>query len=179
MNTNTHVNNIISYVNTNTSKSFREFYSDFYNFKNQSNNYIITDDYIIFDSIKPTLDLNFDRQYITLQEFYKKSKEKKRLDNLICLFFYKFKTITKITKTKEDKIIDIYNPYKELSRVILYPTDNDFTHLITVSYSHSLSNNIFEIMEANRIFRKKFNRGIHRLRNNVYKIQPPTRPYTC
>jgi hypothetical protein len=163
-------NNIISYLCANTSKSFREFYSDFYQYKQYSNNYLITEDYIIFDNIKPSNNINFEKQYLTLQEFYKQSKKEKRLDNLICLYTYKYKTITKITRTKEDKIINIYNPYKELSRVITYPEDKDFTHILTVSYSHSLTDNIFKIMQDNETYRKKVNKGTHRLRNYVYKV---------
>jgi hypothetical protein len=166
----THTDNIITYLYAYTSKSFREFYYDFYENKQHSNNYLITEDYIIFDNIKPSLTPDIlEKQYLTLQEFYKQSKKKKRLDNLICLYAYKYKTITKITRTKEDKIINIYNPYKELARIISYPTDKDFTHLLTVSYSHSLSKNIFEIMQDNEIYRKRVNKGIHRLRNYVYK----------
>jgi len=160
--------NIISYIYGYTSKSFREFYSDFYNFREYSNNYIITNDYIVFDNIKPNINIKTDK-YLTLRDFYKESKREKRLDNLICLFFYKFKTITKITKIKDNKIINIYNPYKELSRLITYPEDNDFTHLLTITYSHTLRNSIFEIMEDNEHFRKKVNKGIHRIRNYVYK----------
>jgi len=160
--------NIISHLYGYTSKSFREFYSDFYNFREYSNNYIITDDYIIFDNIKPNISLKPDK-YLTLQDFYKQSKREKRLDNLICLFFYKFKTITKIKTIKDNKIINIYNPYKELSRLITYPEDNDFSHLLTITYSHKLRHSIFEIMEDNEHFRKKVNNGIHRMRNYIYK----------
>jgi hypothetical protein len=164
----THTDNIISDLYVNASKSFREFYSDFYQYKAYSNNYLITDKYIIFDNIKPTI-TKLEKQYLTLQEFYKQSKKAKRLDNLICLFFYKFKTISKITRTKENEIINIYNPYKELARTITYPEDNDFTHLLTISYPHSLNSDVFKIMEDNKQLRKKINKGTHRLRSYVYK----------
>jgi hypothetical protein len=171
-------NNIISYLYGYTSKSFREFYSDFYQFKQHSNNYLITDDYIIFDNIKPSINEDIEKQYITLQEFYKYSKQKKKLNNLICLYYYKFKTITKIRLKKEDKIINIYNPYKELSRTITYPEDNDFTHLLTITYKHDITittkhnkeSEIFEIINNNERLRKKVNNGIHRMRNYVYKV---------
>jgi len=175
--TNNTTNNIISYVYLNASKSFREFYSNFHQFKQYSNNRIITDKYIIFDNIKPTLNINLEKQYLTLQEFYKQSKKNKNLDNLICLYAYKYKTITKITRTKEDKIINIYNPYKELSRTITYPTENDFTHLLTITYKHkkieifemTQDNEIFEIMQNNEKIMKKVNKGIHRMRSYIRK----------
>ncbi len=167
-------NNIIANLYVNVNKSFKEFYSYFYNFRQYSNNYIITDDYIVFDNIKPTINQDLERQYLTLQEFYKYSREKKIFNNILSLFFYKFNTITKISIKKEDKIINIYNPYKELSRVISYPEDKDFTHLLTITYKHSTEeenskNAIFKIMDTNRTITKKINKGIHRLRNYITK----------
>ncbi|MBX0312456.1 MAG: hypothetical protein JHC31_11910, partial [Sulfurihydrogenibium sp.] len=163
-------NSIISYLYAHSSKSFKEFIGSFYQFKGYSNNILETEKYLIFDSIIPTIDENLiKRYYLTLREFYKQSKKSKRLNNLICLFFYKFKTITKITINKENEIISIYNPYKELSRVISYPIDKDFTHLLTITYSHALNKTIFETMQDNEKHRKRVNRGIHRLRNYVYK----------
>jgi len=164
------------YVNVNASKSFKEFYSDFHNFRQYSNNYLITDDFVIFDNIKPTITTDLKNQYLTLHGFYKYSRENKKLENIISIFKYKFETITKIRTKKEDKTISIYNPYKEFSRVITYPETNDFTHLLTITYrhgegttEHNSKNEIFNIMEDNRKLRKKVNNGIHRIRSYIYK----------
>jgi hypothetical protein len=168
------VNNIISYAFI--TKSFKEFIGSFHNFKGISNNILEAEEFFIFDSIKPSLNINLLKQYLTFQEFYKQSKKEKKLNNLICLFFYKYKTITKITITKENETIEIHNTYKELSRVISYPTDNDFTHLLTITYKHKRHNGIltqdkriFEIMKDNEVIRERINKGIHRLRSYIRK----------
>jgi hypothetical protein len=168
------VNNIISYAFI--TKSFKEFIGSFHNFKGISNNILEAEEFFIFDSIKPSLNINLLKQYLTYQEFYKQSKKEKKLNNLICLFFYKYKTITKITITKENETIEIHNTYKELSRVISYPTDNDFTHLLTITYKHKRHNGIltqdkriFEIMKDNEVIRERINKGIHRLRSYIRK----------
>jgi hypothetical protein len=176
MKTNT-PNNIITYLYAHTSRSFKEFIGSFYQFKPYSNNYLITKEYIFTDNIKPTLTPDIlDRKYLTPQIFHKISRIHKRLENLISLFIYKFKTITKIRKVRKDKIIEIVNAYKELARTITIPKNKDFTHMVSISYRHKIytddtltDEQIFEIMQENEEIIRKFNRGIHRLRNYVYK----------
>jgi hypothetical protein len=172
------VDKIISYLFIHTTKSFKDFLGSFYNSKSFSNNILETEKYIIFDSIKPSINTSLIKQYSTFQTFYKQSKKEKKLNNIISLFFYKYKTITKITIKKEDETIEIVNVYKEFSRVISYPTDNDFTHLLTITYRHknynAISekpeyNKIFKIMKDNEIIREKNNKGIHRMRNYIRK----------
>jgi hypothetical protein len=170
-------NNIISHLYGYTSKSFREFLSDFYQYKPYSNNYLITREYIFTDNIKPSLTPEIlGKQYLTHQIFYEISKKYKKLENLISLFIYKFKTITKIRKVKKDKTIEITNAYKELARTISLPKDKDFTHMITITYRHKnyipeimTDEELLEIIEENKQIIKRFNKGIHRLRNYVYK----------
>jgi hypothetical protein len=165
------VDNIISYEFI--TKSFKEFIESFNNFK--FSNILEAEEFFIFDSIKPSINTSLLK--LTFQAFYKQSKEEKNLNNLICLYFYKYRTITKITITSKNEIIEIHNPYKEFSRVISYPTDNDFTHLLTITYRHSINaifekseyNKIFKIIKDNEIIREKINKGIHRLRSYIRK----------
>jgi hypothetical protein len=181
LNKQTQTNNIISQLNIYANKSFQEFLGSFYNFKSFSNNILETEEFFIFDSIKPSLNISLLKQHLTLQNFYKQSKKEKRLDNIICLYFYKYKTITKLKITKEDETIEIHNSYKEYSRQISYPRNNDFTHLLTITYRHKNNlasmgilertqySKIFEIMKDNEAIRERIKRGIHRLRNYIRK----------
>ena len=154
----------------NASKSVKEFFSEFFN--SFSNNFIITDQYIVFDSLKPRIYEDIEQGYLTLQRFYKYSKESRNLANLIALFFYKYQTKTKITLTKLDCITTIINSYKEFARTISFPSDSGYTHLLTITYANNIEANnsideIFGILFRNDELRKRTNRGIHRLRNLI------------
>jgi hypothetical protein len=91
------------------------------------------------------------------------------LDNLISIFKFKFENANQIIKSNEEFIFDVINAYKERFRTIIYPTDNDFTHLITITYKNLLTDSIFTIIEKNRLIIKKINNGIRRYRVYVKK----------
>jgi len=164
-----HVNRSI-----NASKSVIEFFAEFFKFKSFSNNYIVAEQYIVFDNIKPILYEDIGQLHLTLQRFYKYSKESRNLANLIALYYYKYTTDTKIEITKGDTTTTITNPYKEFERAISITTDKDYTHLMTITYSayaifliEDLEEQLFRILEKNDEIRKWINRGLHRLRNAI------------
>jgi hypothetical protein len=106
---------------------------------------------------------------LTLERLYKYSIEKQILDNLISIFKFKFENANHTIISNEDFIFDVINPYKERFRTITYPKNDDFTHLVTITFSNLLTAGIFGIIERNRQIIKKVNRGIRRLREYIKK----------
>jgi hypothetical protein len=148
----------------------KDYFISFEEFKDKSNDHEEIGEYIIFTATKPVINCKLLRSYITFPKLYKAYYEDKQLENLTSLFFYKFQTIIKVEICKEDRKITVKNPYKELARQMTYPHEKEeFSHLVTITLPHPLEASLFEIMDWNRIFRKKINKGVRRLYQYIYK----------
>jgi hypothetical protein len=166
----TNSNNIISYVYLNATKSFRKFAINYS--VNIKSNYLITEKYIVFNDTKaiiPKRFINENKDKLDLRRLYDYSVDKQILDNLISIFKFKFENANHIIKSNEEFIFDVINTYKERFRTIIYTEDNDFTHLITITYKNLLTDSIFTIIEKNRLIIKKTNKAMRRLRVYVKK----------
>ncbi|MBX0312518.1 MAG: hypothetical protein JHC31_12230 [Sulfurihydrogenibium sp.] len=163
-------NNIITYLYGNATKSFKKFES---NYSVNLKSFIFTNDkFVVFNDTKAIIPVRFLKENtdkLDLRRLYEYSIKKQILDNIISIFKFKFENANHIIKSNEDFIFDVINPYKERSRMITYPENDDFTHLITITYQNLLTNSIFEIIERNRQIIKKVNRGIRRLREYIKK----------
>jgi len=128
-------------------------------------NYKITDNYIIFDA----LDLKFFDDVYTFKKFYDYSVRHRILDNLIALFQFKYYHSYDAKISKDNNIYEFKTYFKERYRVITYPKDNDFTHLMTVTYSFNLSSSIFDVLVHNQIIKEKVKLGLKRFSEYVRK----------
>jgi hypothetical protein len=147
-------------------------------------NYRIADNkFIIFDALALTF---FDDIY-NLKKFYDYSVRHKNLDNLIALFQFKFSHFYDVKISKDNNIYEVKTHFKERFRTITYPKDDDFTHLLTVTYSFNLtplnllssifnfssstsaSAFIFDVLVHNQMIKEKIKLGIKRFSDYVRK----------
>jgi hypothetical protein len=149
------------------SKSFRKFLN-FYKFST-SNNFSIYDDYIIFDSLFPSfLGYSITPLNMDFRKFFKHSLKKSLLKNLLSLYFFKFQHLTKINVFKDNKIFHFTNPYKEFSRVVSYPVDNDFDFFLTITFKNPLKGQNFDIFKTisfNDYINELSKKGFKRMRD--------------
>jgi len=159
---------IISNFDREATKSFRKFVNNYS--VNIKSNYLIGDKYIIFNDTKAIIPVRFRKSNkLDLKRLYEYSVDKRIFDNLISIFKFKFENANNIIRSNDNFIFDVINTYKERYRTITYPENNDFTHLITITYQNLLIDNIFEIIQRNREIIKKINKGIRRLRAYIKK----------
>jgi hypothetical protein len=169
----TNNNNIITHSYGNATKSFRKFALEYP--ANIKSNILITDDYkyIVFSDTKGIIPVKFlqknKKKTINLEKLYKYSTEKEILDNLISIFKFRFENGNHAIVSNDEWIFNIISAYKERYRTITYPENDDFTHLVTITYSNLLTAGIFEIIARNREIIKRVNRGIRRLREYIKK----------
>lgn len=141
-------------------------------------NYKIADNkYIIFDA----LDLNFFDNVYNFKKFYDYSVKHRKLDNLIALFQFKYSHSYDVKISKDSSIYEVKTYFKERYRTITYPKGNDFTHLLTVTYSFNLasfdllssvfnlSSFIFDVLVHNQRIKEKVKLGLKRFSDYVRK----------
>jgi len=131
-------------------------------------NYKISDKYIIYDA----LDLTFFDNVYNLKKFYDYSVKHKKLDNLLALFQFKYSHSYDAKISKDNNIYEVKTYFKERFRTITYPKDNDFTHLLTVTYSFNLSSsifNFFDVLIHNQVVKEKVKLGLKRFSEYVRK----------
>ncbi len=158
------------------SKSFREFLT-FYKFSS-SNNFLVDSDYIVYDALSPSfisypltpINLNF-------RKFFKYSLKKSLLKNLLSLFHFKYQKKTKIDFYKNDVHYQFINPYRERSRLLSYPFDDDFDFFLTITYRNPFRNgdfDVFKIASFNDYLNECVKRGFKRMRDYFlrhYKLE--------
>lgn len=133
------------------------------------------DKFFIFDALE--IKSNYTSKHSKIKELEKEFIEKKDLASLIALKLFKYHTSTDmIKKSNNDVYYYIRSVYKERKRTTYYIEDNDFTHLLTITYKAKENNNFFEIFEYNKELIEKFRTGFKRLRayfkkNNLEKIK--------
>jgi hypothetical protein len=164
--------NIISHLYGKATKALRKFALEYP--ANIKSNVMITDDrkYVVFCDVKGIIPVRFLQQNadrLTLDRLYKYSVEKEILDNLIALFKFKFENGNHIIVSNNDYIYNIISAYKERYRTITYPENDDFTHLVTITYSNLLTAGIFGIIQRNKEIIKKVNQAIRRMRAYIQK----------
>jgi hypothetical protein len=161
-------NNIIAQLNA--TRSFRKFESNYA--VNTKSVILSTEKYFVFQDTKGIIPVRFIQQNadrLSLNRLYEYSIEKGILENLISIFKFKFENAIHIITSNSQYIFDVINPYKERYRTITYPENDDFTHLITITYRNLLTVGILGIIARNREIIKKVNRGIRRLREYIKK----------
>lgn len=158
------------------SKSFREFLH-FYKFSS-SNNFVAFEDFFIYDALSPSfLDYPLTPFNLSFRRFFKHSLKKGSLKNLLSLFHFKYQKKTKITVFKDNDVFHFTNPYKERSRTISYPTDDDFNFFLTITFRNPLKSFDFDALKTisfndylNEIVKKGFKRMRDYLRRH-YQLQ--------
>jgi hypothetical protein len=146
------------------SKSFRQFLA-FFKFSN-SNNFKIFDDFIIYDSLMPSfLEYPLTPVNLDFRKFFKYSIKKSSISNLLSLFHFKFQHLTKIDVFKDNKIYHFKMSYRERSRTISYPLDNDFDFFLTITFRNPFKDKEFDIFKTvsfndyiNEVTKKGFKR---------------------
>lgn len=158
------------------SKSFREFLS-YYKFSS-SNNFLVFEDFIIYDILSPSfIDYPLTPYNSSFRKFFKYSLKKGSLKNLLSLFNFKYQKKTKISVFKDNNVFCFVNPYKERSRIISYPIDNDFNFFLTITFRNPFKSSDFDILRTisfndylNEITKKGFKRMRDYLRRH-YQLQ--------
>ncbi len=143
----------------------------------------------LFDKI---IIYNITADFIQTESFIRKQKiENKTLINKLETFFKERKNIKKLLalklfksthnitylKEKENSYLFTETPYREKERAKLFLEDDDFTHLITISYRNENTGytKIDELIEKNEKTIENIKKGLKRFFDNLkktYKTQP-------
>lgn len=128
------------------------------------------DRFFIFDAL--IIKSDYQSKHSKIKELEKEFIEKKDLASLIAIKLFKYHTSTEIIiKSNNDKYYYIKSIYKERKRTRYYIEDNDFTHLLTITYKAKENSNFFEIYEHNKSIIEKFKEGFKRLRAYFKKMK--------
>jgi len=128
------------------SLAFKE-YLYFYKFSS-SNNFVVSSDYIVYDELMPSfLGYPLTPANYNFRKFFRYSLKNRLLKNLLSLFHFKFQKLTQINFVKDDKEYQFISPYKERSRYISYPIDDDFDFFLTITYKNPFKNEDFDIFK--------------------------------
>lgn len=130
----------------------------------------LVDKFFMFDALEIKSD--YSSKHSKIKELEEEFIKKKDFASLIALKLFKYHTSTDmIKKSNNDVYYHIRNVYKERKRTTYYIEDNDFTHLLTITYKAKENSNFFEIFKYNKNLIEKFKRGFKRLRAYFKKMK--------
>jgi hypothetical protein len=150
------------------SKAFHNFVN--YYKRNSVNNFAVYSDYIIYDELY--LDFwDYPKQsiYQNFKYFFKHYLRKSAYAELIALFHFKYSHFTKIDVYKDNTLHHFTNPYREKSRVISYPVDNDYNFFLTITYRNPFDadDDIMKIIAYNDYLNEAIKKGFKRFRDYI------------
>jgi hypothetical protein len=151
------------------SKTFDQFVKFFD--KNSSNNYAIYSDYILFDELYLDF-LDFPREpyFQNFRHFYKYGIIKKKIPELLALYYFKFCHSTQVDIYKENLVHHILSPYKERSRVISYPINRSYNFFLTITFRSPFvidEFDLYSVISFNDYLNGQVKKGFKRFRDYV------------